>query len=83
MNLIGTILGTVRSRLKEKNVKFSPCPTNEEIEEARVETERQKSLEEVDPSLIIDGKRKRVEDVKVEGNDAKKRIVDDDEEAEF
>lgn len=48
-----------------------------------METERQKSLEEVDPSLIIDGKRKRVEDVKVEGNDAKKRIVDDDEEAEF
>lgn len=74
-------------RLKEKNVKFSPCPTDEEIENAKKETERQKSLEEVDPSLIIEGKRKRVDnpgDGDGNGNGHKKRIIsDDDEEAEF
>lgn len=72
-------------RLKEKNIKFSSCPTDEEIENAKKESERQKSLHEVDPSLIVEGKRKRVDiPVDADENNRKKRIIaDDDEEAEF
>jgi hypothetical protein len=73
------------SRLKEKNIKFSSCPTDEEIENAKKESVRQKSLDEADPSLIVEGKRKRVDiSVGADENNRKKRIIaDDDEEAEF
>ncbi len=76
------------NRLKEKNVTFSPCPTDEEIENAKKETDRQKSLEEVDPSLIIQGKRKRLENASSprDERDKKRKVIaddDDDEEAEF
>lgn len=67
-------------------MEFSSCPTDEEIETLKREADRQRSLEEVDVSLIIEGKRKRSELSANEniGNDRKKRVIaDDDEEAEF
>lgn len=82
------------NRLKNANITFTACPTDQEIEDARRETERKKSLDEIDPSLILESKRKRgaeteesakrPKDSSHGSSTSKSRVVvSDDEEAEF